>query len=611
MPFEHPDIDDYSSFLKANWDMTEADANNRLDGVGSNDAAPTGSPAIRVGFDGNACNFDHIDDYLTVTDSADVSPTTGFAAVLWVLVDDVAVQGGIFEKQSSYRILTFVGPPKIFYFDFYQSDATNKTMSTNIPALSTWYNLICVAESGFGRMYLDGSEVGTPVAYDDTIADNANNLYFGTLQGLGAWLFEGGINKASFYKNIVFPTSAARDNFALANWNGGAGRFWSPTLSVDRAARVGPSQEFRLNRVPTIRPITEIKANRSARITVREHLNTSRIPIVRIVEEITAENSPTVMPIQTFADLSPLQINVSADITQEHAARVNAAQELEVDNSLQITWESLTIVVVRSPNVFWSQGIDTDNAVRVDAAEDITADRATQCSWQLPLNVDSALRVDIIGGASFVRSARVNMLEGITADRSAPVHIAEILEPDRAARISHQEVVTGTRSAPVYMVGAINSDKSVRVSTQQELLSSLAAQLSAVQAIASAESIRLSVVGGLATTESVRVTLQEAINSARAMRVSIGQELSPTSLSADRSAPVYILAGVNADRSVRVTPVSMLTPTRALVLHWWSEVNEIAAIGTFDLINRTYEYKMVHMNPTEVEKRFGVKVKAK
>lgn len=223
--FGDADIDDHADHLTAYWKMEETGAADRIDSVGANDAAPTNSPGTRTGINNLACDFPQTGEFLTVADSADVSPTTGFAASMWLYLDTIPSNEGIFEKDQSYRFLNFSSADKLF-FDFYQSDTTGKTVKSVVIGTGAWVHAVIMAAGGFGRMFLDGSEVGTAVAYDNTIRDNSNNLYIGTLQGSGAWEFDGGIDEVGFWKNITFADQTEREAFVTALYNSGTGRFY-------------------------------------------------------------------------------------------------------------------------------------------------------------------------------------------------------------------------------------------------------------------------------------------------------------------------------------------------------------------------------------------------
>ncbi len=227
-------IDDHLDHLTAYWAMEETGANNRIDAVGSNDAVPTGNPGTRIGIKNNACDFDGTNHYLTVPDHADVSPVTGLALPMWLYRDSTVNQQAPTNKSTSWYAYCQAGQQNLFFI-VYESDGTGRAVGPVTLTIGVLHSVILMACDGFVRIYIDGSEVGTPVAYNNTIQDNANVFRIGSHGGGGAiYRWNGGIDEVPFFKDISFADQSERDDFGSAFWNGGIGRFYHllPSESV-------------------------------------------------------------------------------------------------------------------------------------------------------------------------------------------------------------------------------------------------------------------------------------------------------------------------------------------------------------------------------------------
>ncbi len=224
-------IDDHLDHLTAYWHMEETGASNRVDDVGSNDAVPTNAPSTRTGKDNNALDLNGTSQYLTVTDHADISPTTGMAFSIWLYGDSgvMAASRAMFIKTSCYLLAVSPSSGGFFYSSINQSDTTLKQVTGPIPfeaAEEAWHNFVCMACDGFVRMYIDNVEVATPVAYDNTIIDNGNDLIIGANAVPGAY-WDGGMDGIPFFKNISFARQETREAFVDGFWNDGNGRFYA------------------------------------------------------------------------------------------------------------------------------------------------------------------------------------------------------------------------------------------------------------------------------------------------------------------------------------------------------------------------------------------------
>ncbi len=220
-------IDNYSAFLKAYWRMEETGAANRIDDVGSNDAVPNNTPGTRAGISNLACDFiSGSSQNLSAPHHADLTPTTGFAVSSWVYMDDTNQFRMIFSKGDSGFYL-FRRNDNTLQISVEQTD-TNVKQYTHADTLQgAWHHVVAIACDGFLRMFINGSQVGVPVAYDDTVKVYATAFQIGRYGGGTPFYMDGGIDEMAFWNDITFGgVQVDRENFVTGLWNGGTGRFY-------------------------------------------------------------------------------------------------------------------------------------------------------------------------------------------------------------------------------------------------------------------------------------------------------------------------------------------------------------------------------------------------
>jgi len=97
------------------------------------------------------------------------------------------------------------------YFAIYQSDGTFKqTIGTGVAPTSDWFHYVGVADGSFVRMYVDGSPVGTPTAYDGTIRTSTDDLVIGG-RANGSYMSDCLIDEVAIWNGTGLSASQVSD----------------------------------------------------------------------------------------------------------------------------------------------------------------------------------------------------------------------------------------------------------------------------------------------------------------------------------------------------------------------------------------------------------------
>jgi len=97
-------------------------------------------------------------------------------------------------------------PDKIIFFVY----PNNHRMTVNgVVSLGAWYHIVGIMDDAFIRVFVNGEEVGTPVALNEDIGSSAGSLRFGVRGDLGVNTFQNGLiddvriyNRALEHKEI-------------------------------------------------------------------------------------------------------------------------------------------------------------------------------------------------------------------------------------------------------------------------------------------------------------------------------------------------------------------------------------------------------------------------
>lgn len=225
--FGHSDIDDYAAFLKLYSRVEETGSANRVDDVDAHDLVPANSPGTRAGISNLACDFVRgSSQKLSAPHHTDLSPTTGWAASLWAWLDDTGQYSMLLSKGDSGFYL-FRRNDNTLQISCEQSDTTVREYTISETLQGAWHHLVGMATGGFLRLFIDGTQQGTPVSYDNTVKLYTTDFHLGRYGGGTPFFVDGALDEIAFWKDIVFPGTTEREAFVTALYNGGSGRFFS------------------------------------------------------------------------------------------------------------------------------------------------------------------------------------------------------------------------------------------------------------------------------------------------------------------------------------------------------------------------------------------------
>ena len=202
-------------YWDASIDKSFTSGTSKTYNLSSGSLTPTGSIHNDVDFEGPLTAswiFDGTDDIILIDPisiSSEVTVITWTKVSTWQNYDAFVTQinsaGSFLLNQN-----TAVSAGSL-YFAIYQSDATFKQIVNNgVAPTNEWFHYAGVADGSYVRMYLNGVEIGTPVAYDGTIrtstdqvaiAGRANSIYL--LQGAvaNALIYTRGLSASEILQN--------------------------------------------------------------------------------------------------------------------------------------------------------------------------------------------------------------------------------------------------------------------------------------------------------------------------------------------------------------------------------------------------------------------------
>lgn len=158
-------------------------------------------------------------DYITVTDSASVSPTGNMSIACWVNFDSTASRQDFVQKwyvkasapaeiKQSYLLTLGVTATKIQFF--VSNDGTSGKGTTASAAINTgqWYHVVGVYDGTNIHLYINGAEVTPAVAHNTGIYDGNRPLEFGrgVDGGVSSYHLNGKITEVMIY-NIALTAS--------------------------------------------------------------------------------------------------------------------------------------------------------------------------------------------------------------------------------------------------------------------------------------------------------------------------------------------------------------------------------------------------------------------
>jgi len=159
---------------------------------------------------GNALNFDGVNDYGTVADSALLDGTNKLTVSLWFKADSIdndphglAAKRVHFDDKNSWSLLLRYGGGLFVDFD----GSVNRLQSNTVIEAGKWYHVAAVFDGTLTasqrvKLYINGTLDSTGTNPSSTIPDFASDLYIGSLEP-GYSPFDGAIDDLRVYRTAL------------------------------------------------------------------------------------------------------------------------------------------------------------------------------------------------------------------------------------------------------------------------------------------------------------------------------------------------------------------------------------------------------------------------
>jgi hypothetical protein len=165
-------------------------------GGANNLPQPNASVPSGINFgDYRSLGFDGTDDYVDVADHSSLSLTTAFSVAAWIKLDTLPASGkypSIAAKLEDYKGYGLfwhgAGSPQGVGGILGKAGAWSFT-STHTPTVGVWTHYAAVYDGAYFRLYLNGTQHGTPTPVSGSVATTANPLRMGKHYGSDSYGF--------------------------------------------------------------------------------------------------------------------------------------------------------------------------------------------------------------------------------------------------------------------------------------------------------------------------------------------------------------------------------------------------------------------------------------
>jgi len=175
------------------------------------DSPPTANSGWTTGKHDGALNFDGINDYVSVSDSASLDITSAITIEAWVkptIIDNhgILMKGALTDSQGVYNLV--IGPPitnnnVIFRLNGGTTDGSGQSSSiTDMSTrLNVWTHIVGTYDGIRQKVYINGILEGNQ-PYSSSISTNNNPLYIGVYYS-ALYTFNGSIDEVRIYNRAL------------------------------------------------------------------------------------------------------------------------------------------------------------------------------------------------------------------------------------------------------------------------------------------------------------------------------------------------------------------------------------------------------------------------
>jgi hypothetical protein len=203
----------FSEPLVAHWKLDETSGEAATDSSGSlNTGTLINGPTWATGGKVFGClNFDGVNDYVSVANSASLNPTTQISICFWLKAPSVSVYGMMVSKNYRYQYaVMWDGWSTRIRFDL-RPWFLNQFVSASALSLNEWHHVACTFDGHNARIYLDGilDKVSSTVSGTISATTDALNIGNNNSVGGGNYPYKGEIDEVRVYRHALTPSEIA------------------------------------------------------------------------------------------------------------------------------------------------------------------------------------------------------------------------------------------------------------------------------------------------------------------------------------------------------------------------------------------------------------------
>ena len=156
---------------------------NVRDKLGNNHGTNNGADCSVNGKYGGACEFDGSDDYVDVGSTESLNMDKNITIAAWIRFNNVSNNGWIVERSGGNYWLWWsanddwgVGTNNFIFGGGFVSIQIEPSF---IASNNNWYHVVATSLDNIGRVYVNGTEIGTGLVNINMVANSVNNVDIG------------------------------------------------------------------------------------------------------------------------------------------------------------------------------------------------------------------------------------------------------------------------------------------------------------------------------------------------------------------------------------------------------------------------------------------------